>query len=415
MARIFRKQKAVRPLICVAHSAAVHMKSNIISGIILKLECKNRYMKLHSLSLSSVRDFHPSYFAMVMATGIVSIAFEALAFPGIAKTLFTLNLVLYFLFCTILAARAVFFCRNLVSDLRTLPRSWLFLTFVVGTNTIGMQLVTFLQAGDLASRLWLVALIAWLIFICFIVFNAMALPRDSVVKSINGAALLVIVSTISIALLGAQLLDPAGGHTEGFLALWASWALGFILYLFVVYWIIRRLFFSCFKVEDWEAPYWICMGAPAIITLAGSEFFMRLPRSLWDGLGQVTLGMSLFAWILGTLWIPYLLAMDILKFTHVPGSAPVWIKIFPWWRLAFGRQYHLFNPPSWSRVFPMGMYTACTLSLAKATGYGYLESISRYWGCFALLIWSLTLIGTLRSLIPSQSCRVEDTPQKGTL
>src|SRR3954447_15758133 len=51
MARIFRKQKAVRPLICVAHSAAVHMKSNIISGIILKLECKNRYMKLHSLSL----------------------------------------------------------------------------------------------------------------------------------------------------------------------------------------------------------------------------------------------------------------------------------------------------------------------------------------------------------------------------
>jgi hypothetical protein len=50
------------------------------------------------------------------------------------------------------------------------------------------------------------------------------------------------------------------------------------------------------------------------------------------------------------------------------------------------------------------------LSLAKVTGYGFLESISRYWGWFSLLIWSLTLIGTLRSLIP-RSCRVEDTLQ----
>jgi tellurite resistance protein TehA-like permease len=56
------------------------------------------------------------------------------------------------------------------------------------------------------------------------------------------------------------------------------------------------------------------------------------------------------------------------------------------------------------------MYAACMLSLAKVTGYGFLESISRYWGWFSLLIWSLTLIGTLRSLIP-RSCRVEDTPQ----
>ena len=58
----------------------------------------------------------------------------------------------------------------------------------------------------------------------------------------------------------------------------------------------------------------------------------------------------------------------------------------------------------------MGMYTACMLSLAKATGYGFFEIISRYWGWFALLIWSLTLIGTLRSLVSSQSGRIENTP-----
>jgi tellurite resistance protein TehA-like permease len=124
--------------------------------------------------------------------------------------------------------------------------------------------------------------------------------------------------------------------------------------------------------------------------------------------------MTFFAWVIGTCWIPYLLVMDILKLTHIsgsPGLAPLWIKIFPWSRLAFGRRYHLFNPPSWSRVFPMGMYAACMLSLAKASGYGFLEIISGYWGWFALLIWSLTLIGTLRSLISSRSCRVDDTRQ----
>jgi tellurite resistance protein TehA-like permease len=369
--------------------------------LILKLKRKNRYMKSSSQSLRSVRDFHPSYFAMVMATGVVSLTFEALAFPGIAKTLFILNLVLYLLFCTMLAAKVVFFRCNLIAELRTLPGSWLFLTFVVGTNTVGMQLVTFLQADDLASGLWLVAVLAWLLLLCLIVFNAAALPPRSVLESVNGATLLVIVSTISVARLGLQLLDPADEHIQGLIALWALWALGIVLYLFVVYWIVRRLFFNCFQVEDWQAPYWICMGAPAIITVAGSEFFVRLPRSLWDGLGQITLGMSIFTWILGTLWIPYLLVMDIRKLTRVSGSVPLWINIFPWMRLAFGSTHHSYDPPSWSRVFPMGMYAICTLFLARATGYPFLDSISSCWNWFALLIWCLTLIGASRSLAHS--------------
>src|SRR5687768_11023087 len=90
-----------------------------------------------------VKNFHPSYFAMVMATGIVSIAFEAMAFPAIAKALFVLNLVFYLVLCIVLAARIAFFLPDLIADLLTLRRAWLFLTFVVGTNTIGTQLLIF--------------------------------------------------------------------------------------------------------------------------------------------------------------------------------------------------------------------------------------------------------------------------------
>ncbi|HEY6044824.1 MAG TPA: tellurite resistance/C4-dicarboxylate transporter family protein [Nitrosospira sp.] len=364
---------------------------------------------------NGIKYFHPAYFAMVMATGIVSVAFEAMVFPGIAETLFMLNVIFYSILCLMLTMRMLNFWQDLLADLGVLRQTWLFLTFVVGTNTIGMQLVIFLQASSLAGMLWLVGLIGWLIFAGFIILNLANAATKPVGDSINGATLLTVVSTVSVSLLGIRLLDSTAIDARyGYFAIWAFWATGFILYLFITRWIIYRLFFCHFQRSDWDAPYWICMGAPAIITLTGSEFVMNMPAvSLSESMRAITMWMTFFAWIVGTCWIPYLLVMDILKLTHIPGSkgpAPLWIRIFPWSRLAFGRQYHLFNPPSWSRVFPMGMYAACMLSLEKATGYEFLEIISGYWAWFALLIWSLTLIGTLRSLISSHRASTSTCP-----
>jgi tellurite resistance protein TehA-like permease len=92
--------------------------------------------------------------------------------------------------------------------------------------------------------------------------------------------------------------------------------------------------------------------------------------------------------------------MDIWKFSRVNfrNAPPFWVRLFPWARLAFGRTGagHFFEAPSWGRVFPMGMYAACTLDLAKATGFVFMEIIPRYWGWAAFVIWLLTFIGTLR-------------------
>jgi tellurite resistance protein TehA-like permease len=370
---------------------------------------KQRAPSIHD----GIKNFPPAYFAMVMATGIVSIAFDAIGLPDIAELLFVLNLVFYSVLCFMLVIRILRFRKGLMADLGVLPQTWLFLTFVVATNTVGMQLVMFLQAHGLAGLLWFLALAGWLVCAGFIILNLANATKQSLRDSINGAALLTVVSIVSVALLGNRLIDPASVNAGyGYFAIWAFWAAGFILYLFIAAWIIHRLFFSRFQRSNWDAAYWICMGAPAIITLTGSEFLMYMPAISLSGTARaITLWMIFFAWVIGTLWIPYLLVMDMLKLTHIPGSpgsAPLWIRVFPWSRLVFSPQYYLFNPSSWSRVFPMGMYAACTLSLAKATGYGFLESISRYWGWFALLIWSLTLIGTLRSLIP-RSRGVKDT------
>ncbi|BBL34603.1 putative membrane protein [Nitrosomonas stercoris] len=146
------------------------------------------------------------------------------------------------------------------------------------------------------------------------------------------------------------------------------------------------------------------MGALAIITLAGSELLAHLPRSLGVNLKQITLTISLFAWALGTLWIPYLLVMDIQKLAGKQ-SVPLWITIFPWIRLAYRGKYRIYTIEAWSRVFPAGMYTACTFSLANTSGYYFLESISFYWCWFALLVWLFTLIGTIHSLTADENIR----------
>jgi tellurite resistance protein TehA-like permease len=353
-----------------------------------------------------VKDFHPAYFAVVMATGILSIAFDAMAFTGISQALFRLNLAFYPILCIILAARALLFRPYLTADLKTLQRSWLFLTFVVGTNTFGMQLIIFQRATDVACALWLIALIAWFIFIYFIFYSFIPLRKKPAHEIVNGATLLIIVSTVSVALLGLRLLDATATQSaHAYIALWAFWASGFLMYLLIVPIVIYRLFFTHLKPADWEAPYWICMGAPAIITLTGSEFVLYMPRMpdapQLESIREMTFSLSILAWLIGTSWIPYQLIMDIRQLSHTNtlDSSPAWVRAFPWSRLAFDKQYHFYGPPSWSRVFPMGMYTACTLSLVKITGFGFLGPAPQYWGWFALLIWFLTLIGMLRSII----------------
>lgn len=339
-----------------------------------------------------------------MATGIVSIAFEMMGFPCVARLLFALNLLLYLILFVILVARAVFFLPKLVADLKTLPRALPFLTFVVGTNIVGTQLILFCQLTGLAVLLWFLAVVSWLVGVYFLLLNLSVIQTKSgILENINGTTLLIVVSTVSISILGVHLLNVTDSHADHlYFVLMGLWLLGFILYWIILAPLFHGLFFSRFESKDWCAPYWICMGAAAIITLAGSAFIIRMPDlSVWEGIREAILCMTVFIWSVGSLWIPYLLVMDARKFMHMGSevSVPLWIKIVPWSRLAFGRRHHTYEISSWSRVFPMGMYMTSTLHLTSATDFLSLAAIFQFWGWFALLMWSLTFIGMLRSVV----------------
>src|SRR5512142_2396940 len=86
-----------------------------------------------------VRDLFPAYFALVMATGIVSIACHLLSMDFLAYPLFYLNQFFYVSLWILTLARIFRYPARLVSDLSNHRLGTGFLTLVAGTNVLGTQ------------------------------------------------------------------------------------------------------------------------------------------------------------------------------------------------------------------------------------------------------------------------------------
>ena len=92
----------------------------------------------------------PGYFALVMATGIVSIASQLLGFPVPARLLLAANLVFYAILLALTCVRAVRFPRRLLADLADHSRGPGYFTLVAATNVLGSQCLR--VAGEAPQR-----------------------------------------------------------------------------------------------------------------------------------------------------------------------------------------------------------------------------------------------------------------------
>jgi len=220
----------------------------------------------------AARDLSPSYFALVMATGIVSIASDREGFPRIAAVLLWLNAVQYVVLWILTFWRLLHYRKALLDDLTDHQSGPGFLSAVAATGVIGNQLLL-AGAYHLALGLWIFGIFLWII-LTYAIFANLTIKetKPAIDQGITGGWLLAVVSTQSIALLSALLArhfeQPLRLHIN-FLAL-STLMWGGMAYISIISLIFYRYMFFKFSPADFVPSYWINMGAMAISTLAGS-------------------------------------------------------------------------------------------------------------------------------------------------
>jgi tellurite resistance protein TehA-like permease len=330
-----------------------------------------------------MKHLSPAYFALVMATGIVSIGAWNFQFLALAVTLFVFNLIAYTVVAGLTALRAIIYPRLFFTDLVDHQIGPGFFTAVAGSCILGAQLL--LLEHSLAGAIVFLALgtMLW-VGLTYTIFVALTIKRKKppIEKSLTGAWLMAVVATQAIAVLAALIAHewPQPLRLElNFFAL-SLWLWGGMFYIWIISLIFYRYTFFILSPGDLTPPSWINMGAMAISTLAGAE----LVRNSSDAPFLASLlpflkGFTVFYWATGTWWIPMLLALGMWRYL---------IQRFP-------LRYH---PLYWGAVFPLGMYSVATMQMATVFDFPFLAPLSPVVFAAALVAWTLACIGLVRKL-----------------
>lgn len=317
---------------------------------------------------SGLREMHPAYFAMAMATGIVSIAAQVHELFAVARALLAVNLVAYPTLWLLTLLRLARHADAVRQDLLSHGRSVGFFTMVPATTVLGSQCLLVGGYREVALGFWLLGLL----LLAVLTYGILAILTVKEVKppldeGLHGGWLLAVVAMQSVAVLGAQLAPDLG--PQMLLLPLVAWLAGGMLYIWIISLIFYRYTFFSLSPSDLTPPYWVNMGAVAISTLAGTTLAAAAPHApLLAELLPFIKGMTLFWWATATWWIPMLLILGA-------------------WRHLYRRFPIAYDPLYWGAVFPLGMYATCTARLSTLIESPPLASIAGVFLWVALATW----------------------------
>jgi tellurite resistance protein TehA-like permease len=302
---------------------------------------------------------HPGNFALVMATGILSLGFGLLGHASLANALFAIGLAAWMILVCLSAARAIRHFGAVRDDLLNPKMVFGFFTLVAATSLVGQMLLARGEV-ELAMACWGLAFGAWCLLL-YLAFSVLTfLSHENNVNIMHGGWLIAIVGTQSLVLLGTALVPHLGAYaTYMQVEVHMLWGLGLMFYGIFVTLFCYRIFFLALKPDDVGPLLWVVMGAAAISANAG---------------------VTLMLWAWATWWIPLLF-------------------LFGLWKHGVNRRPLRYEPVLWSFVFPLGMYAVASARLGLAAEFPPLEWISRLMIWVALAAWLLALLGLGQRLL----------------
>lgn len=320
-------------------------------------------------------------FAVVMSTGIVGVALQMLGLFTAAWCLFWINLTLFVVLVVLYLLRLCVFPQRVAEDFASHANGPGFLTFVAGTCILGNQFALLAHWISGALTLFWIGALSWVCILWGVLYHIFTAPnKPPLEQGINGAWLVMTVSTQAVVILGSILAKPAGWNIDvAFFILAALFMLGFMLYIFVITMIFYRFCFKPLTAADLSPTFWINAGAVAVTTLAGSELLLRAKDSpVFMLFAPFIRGLTLMAWATSSFWI-------------------VMMALLFWWRHIKEQYPFSYTPAYWGMVFPLGMYTACTLAMSKVFMVPWLVNIPELTIYAACAAWLLTFAGMIWS------------------
>jgi len=332
----------------------------------------------------------PASFAMIMATGILSIGLHQRGLVLLARALFGLNVLAWTVLWILTILRLLRHTRHFVEDLIDHLRGPGFFTAVAATAVLGCQLILLAADYHYAMWLWAMSIVLW-VGLTYTIFTAFTIKENkpTLDRGITGGWLLAVVATQSLAVLSALVAARFAQPELNFFAL-SMWLWGGMLYIWMMSLIFYRYMFFNFSPSDLAPPYWINMGAMAISTLAGSLLIANAPDAPFlNSLLPFLKGFTVLYWATGTWWIPMLLVLAA-------------------WRYVYKRFPLRYDPQYWGAVFPLGMYAVSTQEMSHVLGLGFLDWLAPLFLGIAAVAWTAAFLGLLRRLL--RCLRAEGTP-----
>jgi tellurite resistance protein TehA-like permease len=318
-------------------------------------------------------DLPPDVFAVVMATGIVSVAARDHAYSRLGTSLAAVAGAVFVVLVVGLVIRVIARPRSAFGEVRDPDVAFRLFTFVAACTVLGVRF------DDHLAVVWLLgaaALAAWLLLTPLALRDARSRPRAQLRDHAHGAWLLPSVATAGLAITAAD-LATSGRWPPLVVGAALAWVLAITAYGAVTWLVAWRSVAAGFAPEQVTPDSWILMGALAITTLAG-DHLLAAARSagaaqwLIDSARPLTIA----TWVLSSLWIPFLLYAELWRVDQRAGSvhyAGVW----------------------WSAVFPLGMYSSATAATAGEFQLPSLRTISLVFFWVAFTVWVLVAVGAI--------------------
>lgn len=316
-------------------------------------------------------DLPPDVFAVVMATGVISVAAGDHSYPRLGRPLAVLATASFVLLSAGLALRVLARSQLVRSQARDPDVALRMFTFVAAATVLAAR---WSWAAWAAWVLGGVAVGGWLVLVPLAVRDVRSRPRTQLRDQAHGAWLLPSVATSGLSITAADL--AASHRITGLLLVGGLlWLVGLALYLAVTALIAWRARAAPVAATEVTPDSWILMGGLAILTLAGDHLLGAI-RVLGGSAAEVdaTQAVTLLCWVLASAWIPMLVYAEVWSVDRRAGSL----------------RYH---GVWWAAVFPLGMYATATAATALGLHLRSLRTISLVFFWIAMTVWLVVAVG----------------------